>query len=371
MGRNPTGWLLAAAAVMPFAWAAIHQLTDARPTLGVTTTTPWPGREWDWSSAGAGFVLANSEAVRINFRGFHTFASHRRLRPLKRMGWASAACNVSAWALCASEVGEVLPSHPPRVAETPRANPQEWARLGCTDNSGKVIVKQGVYDISACDILDEGLDIVYSSSEVFHLTTAMPLWRYWTCVGLAITLVRTLSHNIQDAWTAHGSRPTLSQWPTIAASVALVALVLVDRDTVYVTYADQLFFWASVAYVGFYTTVHSLVALGGLSTQAGPPEYPVFNVIIGTLQILATRLYTAAETPYNLVLMLMLSCRVWTKLDMPADAAPWRSLGFTLDALYLSLAIELAYTGTDELLVAIIGSAYVAARIVTSGETRM
>lgn len=363
-------WL--AVALMPaYALASIHQLTDARPTLGVTSATPWPAQGWDWSSAGAAFTLANTEAIRVNFRGLHTFATHRRLRPLKQLGWVSTACNASAWALCSSDVGDVLPSHPPRVSETPGSVPPDWARLACTDNSGKVLVSEGAYDISACDIIDEGLDVVYSDRQVFHSTTAVPLWRYWVCVGLAIALVRTLSHNVQDTWAAHASHPSLSQRNPVAASAALVVLVLVDGDAVYVTYADQLFFWASVAYVGFYLVVHTVVATGWAATHPGAqPECAVFNVIIGTLQILATRLYTAAETPYNLVLMFMLACRAWSKLAMPPDAPGWRSLGFTLDALYLSLAVELAYTGTDELLVAIFGAAYVAARIVSLPEKR-
>jgi hypothetical protein len=184
----------------------------------------------------------------------------------------------------------------------------------------------------------------------------MPLWRYWVCVGLAVGLVRTLSHNVHDAWMepGPGQARTISQRPAIVCALAVTGLVLLDRDTVYVTYADQLFFWASVSYVAFY-----------LTTQ-WHTELPVFNVIIGTLQVLATRLYTAAETPYNLVLVFMLACRAWSKLLTRGHTDEVeRSLAFTCDALYLSLGIELAYTGSDELLIAVFGAAYIAACVVS------
>jgi hypothetical protein len=97
-----------------------------------------------------------------------------------------------------------------------------------------------------------------------------------------------------------------------------------------------------------------------------PQEIPVFNVIIGTLQILAMRLYCAAETPYNVVLISMLAWRAWAKVvtyRYHEDAR--RSFTLTCDAVYLSLASELAYTGNHELLIAVFGVAYVAACLVT------
>jgi hypothetical protein len=64
-----------------------------------------------------------------------------------------------------------------------------------------------------------------------------------------------------------------------------------------------------------------------------------------------------------MVILGMLACRAWTKiLDRQARATGVRGGPATLvlDSLYLSLSIELGFDGTYELLVGILGVAYVA-----------
>ncbi len=353
------------------AGGTLYQLTRMRTVLVVSpdpqsTSTSYP---WDWSSAGPAFTLANTEATRINVRGLHTFAPRRRLRDLGKMGWTGVPCNLSSWALCSSHAGAVLPSFSPRVAEAPHSVVTDWSRLTCGDNTGKTLVSQPYYDISACDIIDEGLDVVFSKNEVFHVVTAMPLWRYWVCIVLAVALVRTLSHNVHRSWIdQNSSEPNIPQCPALVGIGAIMVLVLIDRDYVYVTHADQLFFWISIAYVCVYLVNQCLdrMHLPQPGEAHAPLEMPVFNIIIGTLQVLAMRLYCAAETPYNVVLISMLACRSWAKVvtyKYHEDAR--RSLTLTCDAIYLSLASELAYTGNHELLIAVFGVAYVAACLVT------
>lgn len=349
----------------------LYQLTRTRTVLAVS---PDPQRtstsySWDWSSAGPAFTLANAEATRINVRGLHTFAPRRRLRDLEKMGWTGVPCNLSSWALCSSHAGAVLPSFSPRVADAPHNIVTDWSRLACNDNTGKTLVGQPYYDISACDITDEGLDVVFSKNEVFHVVTAMPLWRYWVCIVLAVALVRTLSHNVHCCWINRGSSETnIPQSPALVGIGGIMVLVLIDRDYVYVTHADQLFFWISVAYVCVYLANQCLdrIHIPHPGETRSALETPVFNIIIGTLQVLAMRLYCAAETPYNVVLISMLAWRSWGKMvtyKYHEDAR--RSLTLTCDAIYLSLASELAYTGNHELLIAVFGVAYVAACLVT------
>lgn len=371
--------LLVLVCAAPQSTADLFQLQDARPALAADGATP----AIDWASGGAAYMLASAEAVRINFRGVHAFARHRTLRPLQSLGWTAVSCNASAWALCASDVGAVFPiASAPRTPQHPEEVPAGWASLACGNSNGKVLVSHAVYDISACDILDEGLDVVFSERRAYHARTAMSLWRYWLCVGLAIVLVRALSYNVQAVTQAVATR---SQRLPLAAAVALLALTLLDLDSVYVTHADQLFFWASVSYAGFYLAIHWAARLlppdqageGGDKDKVSPPqphdqdETPVFNVIVATLQLLATRLYTSAETPYNLLLLGMLACRAWSKLlargapHTPRGLPAARSLALTLDALYLSLCVELAFNGPDELAIAVFGVAFLGARLLT------
>ena len=300
----------------------------------------------EWWAGGGAFTLASAGAVRINFRGIHVHPPSTRLRSLGS-GWTGVPCNASAGALCCSDVGCVLPWAAPRQPESRAAVGAGWDKLWCADAKGKVLVSLGVYDISACDIIDEGLDLLYAQGELYHRYTSMPLWRYWACVGLAIVLVRALSYNVQGLWSPSAADATRPQWPALASALALLALLLpFDGDSVYVTCADQTFFWCSVAYVGYYLLAH------------GQGPAPVYNVIVAALQILATRLYTSAETPYNLLLLGMLACRVWTKALTPR----LHGWGLVIDSLYLSLCVELAHSGTREVMVGVIGVAFVAAR---------
>ena len=322
----------------------LHSLQDARPLLasGDAAILEW------WAGGGA-FTLASAGAVRINFRGIHVHPPSMRLRALGG-AWTGVPCNVSASALCCSDVGCVLPWAAPRLPEARDAVEAGWDKLWCSDAKGKVLVSLGVYDISACDIIDEGLDLLYTQGELYHRYTAMPLWRYWACVGLAIVLVRALSYNVQGLWNSNSADVTRPQWPALASALARLALLLpFDGDSVYVTCADQTFFWGSVAYVGYYLVAHG--------HSSGPR--PVYNVIVAALQLLATRIYASAETPYNLVLLGMLACRVWTKVLTPR----LHGGGLVVDSLYLSLCVELAYSGTREAMVGVIGVAFVAARL--------
>ncbi len=234
-------------------------------------------------------MLASAGAVRLNFRGVHTYSPSAQVRT---GGWTGVKCNASAWSLCSSEAGAALPWTQPRMPEAPATVPAGWGGLGCGDGHGKVLVSLGVYDISACDIMDEGLDVVYSQGMLYHRHTSLPLWRYWVCVGLAIVLVRALSYNVQGLWTrqAGGRQPTHAQWPALVSSMCLLALVVMDGDAVYITKADQVFFWCAMGYVGFYLLVQlRLRATRGpvkkKPNQDKAYEQPVFNVIVGTLQV--------------------------------------------------------------------------------------
>jgi len=92
-------------------------------------------------------------------------------------------------------------------------------------------------------------------------------------------------------------------------------VVLLDGDSLFVTSADQVFFWSTVVYILVYLAMHLSTSnsnsrrVGEQQPQQQQP--PVYNVIVASLQLIACRFYAAAETPYNLVLMAILACRGW------------------------------------------------------------
>lgn len=324
--------------------ASLFSLQDSqgvRPGLatGEPNSSPKPLAWWD---GGPAFALASAGAVRVNYRGVILYPPTARVRnftssPGSGSGWHSTPCNVSAWALCSSDVGHVFPYASPRMPERRAAVQVDgWADLSCSNSEGKVLTDKGVYDVSACDVFDEGLDVLYSASRIFHRHASTPLWKYWTMVILAIVLVRNLSYNVQDLWERTGAT-TKEQWPALLGSMALLVLVLIDGDSAFVTSADQLFFWTTAGYILVYLAVHVWNRYGPGRVGEKPTgkeeeddlmieqqedeeeedvsrktyEKPVYNIIVATLQLVAMHFYSSAETPYNIVLLGMLACRGW------------------------------------------------------------
>lgn len=347
--------------------AALFAVQDAgRP--GIATEDKAPLSWWD---GGPAYVLASSGAVRINFRAIHAYPPSSLVRPLDALDWHGVRCNASAWALCTSDVGQVLPASWPRMPQHPGdVTADGWNDLGCARSDNKRLVSLGVYDISACDILDEGLDLVYSQGMLYHRHSTLHTWMYWALVVVALVLVRSLSYNIRSLWEPESTEqarvnsrggiiqssiaalvavasvlansPTILAWSfwanvaaagllltaliynlrrldepahhpqatPLVASVAALAMVLSDGDSLFITSADQVFYWSTFAYILVYIAVHA-ANLWILSCTGHSKDPPVYNVIVATLQLIASRLYAGAETPYNLVLITILAARVW------------------------------------------------------------
>lgn len=319
----------------------LYNLQDAPSTRpGLATGDPNdPPERLVWSEGGPAFALASAGAVRINARGIILYPPTARVRSFSsQSGWHSVTCNVSAWALCSSDIGHVFPSTAPRMPERRAAIQVDgWADLGCSDSVGKILTTLGVYDVSACDVLDEGLDVLYYASTIAHRHSEPPLWKYWTMVILSIVLVRNLSYNIQDLWQ-RVETPSRWQAPALVSSLVLLILVLVDGDSAFVTSADQLFFWSTAGYIIIYLVLHAFAwfshrkmlergeqaeelliddneSMGPLENTYETPlpvyEKPVYNIIVATLQLVAMHFYSSAQTPYNTILLGILACRGW------------------------------------------------------------
>jgi hypothetical protein len=326
---------------------SIQDPLGGRPSL---TSNDLPLNWWD---GGPAYTLASASAVRINFRGVIAYPATARLRTSlndrslstaksKRhiTGWHSVSCNLSASALCTADVGRVFPSaqNPLRIPDSARRILVDgWDDLSCSSSGDKLLTSKMVYDVSACDVMDEGLDILFSHGDIFHMHNSIPQWKYWTLVILSIVLVRFLSYNVQTLWdNTDESIETVAvrdQRPPLACSLVIVIIIIIDGDSTYITTADQLFFWCTIAYIAIYLAIHlwtayathkqrddSAAQLPGdehpettmeIATAALAYEQPVYNMIVATLQLVAVRFYSSAETPYNIVLLAMLACRAW------------------------------------------------------------
>jgi len=355
-------WLLLAAAALP-ARAAVLPLDDARPWLASS------GARVDWASGGGAFLLASSRAVRLNYRGVMTEPRRARLRDLPALGWAGAHCNLSARGLCASEMGVAFPTAPaaPRATDDARGLPPDWQGLACSGATGRVVTHSPVYELSACDLLDEGADVLYSAGVLYYRNSALSPWVYWALVVGAILLVRGLARNVQAS--RGQADPDATQRGPLAASLVCILLVSHEGGALYATEADYVFYAATMIYCLAYLGYHTLFwvrahALGMALARDPPPQPPVFNLAAGVLQLIVSRLYTGAESPYNPIILLILCTRALTKLRRPSAGHALTALA---DACYVALACDLGFLPDPAYLVALVACAHLVAALYFGG----
>ena len=334
------------------AWLARRARCDVIP---IDDARPWlasGGQPVDWTSGGGAFLLASRPVVRLNYRGVLAGPGGAVLRDMAALGWACTNCNLSARGLCVSEVGTAFPpagGPAPRATDDARGQlPPDWAGLRCGNAAGRVLTHESVYDLSACDVLDEGADVLYSAGSLCYRPSGISPWAYWALILGAILLVRGLARNVQ----AHREMSSMdSQRLPLAASAACILLVSHEGDGVYATEADYVFYVATMVYCLSYLGYHVFFVVYGRALAqaqqaqavpvAAPVQPPIFNLAAGVLQLTVSRLYTGAEAPYNPIILLILATRAITKLRQPSAA---HALTGLLDASYIALVCELGFT---------------------------
>lgn len=349
---RPLSWIL-----LPLANAAVLPLDDARPWL-VSGGTPI-----DWTSGGGALILATASSVRLNYRGVTTEARDARLRDLPSLGWTPSHCNLSAHGLCASSVGVAFPTAPvaPRTADDSQTLPADWHALRCASASGRLVTHVPLYELSACDLLDEGLDTLYSNGVLYFRHSALSQWVYWSLVVGAILLVRGLAHNVL---AQRGQRPADdAQHVPLAASLVCILLVSHEGGGLYATEGDYTFYVATMAYCLGYLGYHAFFWVRAHTHNMARadnrfPHPPIFNLAAGVLQLIVSRLYTGAETPYNPIILVILCTRALTKLREPSAGHALTALA---DASYVALACDLGFLPDPIYLVALVSCSYLAA----------
>ena len=302
------------------------------------------------------------------------------------MGWKAKQCEPTSGSLCAHGNWTVFPVEPSVPSYNPMytLNGEDW--IGCTrENDGRVLeAGLNTYDMSSCDVLDGGWDVLLVDHTLAFKNTAVDTWIYWTLCLLVIYIVRSLSYLVvlrlhpaedQKACGARGKAmnavkmkgawggvPAVDVWTRStnartagACLLTWVLCVLPVWNTVYVTVEEQLFFLGVSMYVLFYAIMWYM------STHTEDP--PLYNMVVATVLLAVTRLYTGAETPYTPVLMWAVGTRTLMKLRntywsrIVATTVMLDSfllsllavLGFEYSHLYLILIGALALIASDVL----------------------
>lgn len=326
----------------------VFDLADAVPWLTVNNARVTFDRGWD------AFVVADSSCVRVSARGIQSKPSHWTPRALDAGKWASVSCEPgSSGGLCETLDGGVVFPAADRGFLPVYDAAAAWGRMACTRSvDGRVLFPGGgSYDVSACDVLDDGGDVVLCGRTISFARTALPDWAYWTVCLIAVYAVRSLSYLVAQR-VEGGDKHERHMWEdllTVAACLAVLPITLApDGDAWFVTHEEAFFFLSSCVYVGIYAVLFAVYLYEG-----GGADPPIYNLIAATLQVIACRLYNGAETPYNPVVIWAIATRALVKMRSQRIALLRVGLSTLADSLYLSLMCVIGFEHSAYYLVAL------------------
>lgn len=324
----------------------IYQLDDSRPFLSSG------GMPIQWHTGAAAAKILSSSLVRIHPRGLYFKARGWHVRDLSDVGWKSEACFPSTRGICEVYEGSVyFPSN-----DLPMVDENLVWRCGSQVTSRIVTNESGRYDASACDVLDSEMDYVFSNGMAYSQASALQEWIYWIICILVIYLVRCLSKYVLASLTKENTNEKLPD-PSICllASAACTILVVSQGDHVFVTQEDLIFFWFTVFYIGLYEILFASTRLLAYVRNTEMKDPPFYNLLAGVLQLVASRLYVSAETPYNPPIIFIIAVRMTVKSRRKPDLL--RCITLLLDALMLSLTCVFGFGPAGHYLIALLVAA--------------
>lgn len=321
------------------------------------------GLEIQWHSGAAAQWALSSLLVRIHPRGVFFKTMEWHLRDLAALGWTVASCAPSAHGLCQTGTSVYFPS-----TQSPEVNEALTGRCSST-KTDRVITTTPRYDTSACDVFDAQMDFIYTRDTMYSLHSPLPEWIYWTVCVLVVFLVRCLSRYILasmkskettiDKTRERGQQSVGGELPnaclSISASLTCTILIVSQGDSVFVTHEDMIFHWFTVFYIFSYIGLFICTRLVNKIYSYSIKDPPFYNLLAGVLQLVASRLYAGAETPYNPPLVFIITVRTFVKSRRDTDF--FRALTLLLDACMLALMCVIGFGSAPQYLVALVAGA--------------
>jgi hypothetical protein len=329
-------------------WVIVTILTCVEGRLySLTSGLEWNNGPIRWWEGGWAYEAGSYAMIRVTDRGITSYPQVGRITD----NWIRMACNMTFDALCRGGVGAVFPVHLARKPGSQSELPVGWNDLGCAGGMDKIVVNEGVYDLSACDVFEKGVDIVLSHGVLYFRSNRLAIWIYWILVAISFVLVRGISFNIRVGLDSTSEVP--SQHSVLFGSAVAVFLIVSQGTSCFVTDADLILYWITNVYVVVYLGLHVVRRLHRMHAHG-----PVYNVITGTLYLIIVRLYGGGQNPYTLVLAGGIGVRYWQKLFRDPMGST-----ILLDACYLSLMCASAVDWNPSWLIATVGASYVIASV--------
>ena len=327
--------------------ATIYQFDDARPALSIN------GSPVRWNSGSASQLILSSLLIRAHPRGLMSRPQHWHLRDLSNLDWDAHGCVPTSQGLCEKVAIPLLssimfPSHQAPIVG------QDWADACPSSTTGRVVTNTSRYDASACDVLDTGWDYFYVDSTIWRSQTELPSWVYWTVCVLVVYLVRCLSKYVLASLDKK-SGGTPDPFLCLCACSACAVLIIIQGDHCFITEEDLLFHRFNVLYILAYASLFVGARAARAMRVSSHHDPPFYNLLAGVLQLVASRLYVGAETPYNPPLIFVVAVRALVKSRREVDLL--RSITLILDAFMLALMCSLGFAPDSMYMVALFAGA--------------
>ena len=300
--------------------------TAAADTLYPLDSDAYPylssrGHRIDWSRGEGALLLATSSAVRVHKRGVAAITGPLLASSLQfSAGWQSLPClGPLPDALCAltGNGSRAFPfASPPRVADglaLATLQPRPLRDFHCASGLGGAGVTTGndsVNEPSLCTILDEDLDFVLADGRLhWNASSMLPDAVYWIICVLAVYIMRCFGQLLVNPGE-DGFQPDVLYPLSCAVTICLVQFYTFEAE--FITEAD----WAMHYFFLAYSILYIIAWISSYLRRKRPHNY---NLVSGVLQLVASRLYVSAQTPYNAVLLFILATRVCQKTKELGD----------------------------------------------------
>ena len=262
-------------------------------------------RQFEWGVGGDALRVAASSFVRVNQRGVITQPPDRTVRDLGSIGWQVYQCLPGGNSLCEiSNTSRVFPMDPDLPRFSARHRP---APLKCTrDFTHRILDTHWGYDISACDVLDSGGDIVFHQRQVAIKNTEISTWKYWTLCVLTVFIVRSFSTKVKARHDANLLQLSPDQYTIGACCLSTLLVITPDFTSELVTSEDLVSCCFLVCYSTFYVLTWCSFRH---ETNAS-----IYNLIASTVLLTTCRLYKTIDTPFTPFILYVVASRTLMKL---------------------------------------------------------
>ena len=307
-----------------------------------------------WTSGWDALLAAASRCIRVNARGVSSKPMHWTAIDLHTSTeWVSRPCPFSATGLCDTGSGVCFPET--HAIYDPLAS---WGGLQCSRaHDGRSLISVNTYDLTSCDVLDTGGDLVLCNGHLSFSRTEVAKWIYWAVCLIAVYIIRSLSYLvIRRISDKKETNKVLVEPPLVLATDKQVSPYITTDDytvgaSVLGTLLTLFSGWIHVlvtleeAFIAVFTLVYvAIYTLLWIWTRSNQHEWtdpPIYNLIAGTLHFMSMRLYTGVETPYTPLLIWAIGTRICTKLRTPTCIATYVTV--PLDAILLALLCAFAF----------------------------